>query len=135
MNWNAIKQIKAKHDCIPWKEFKQTTLVTLDGAPWRCLHASHDSPVFIITACCPYSLKIDGQANQYLHCLLKQYLDAEFPWATVQEIVGQSADKQWQELSWAVAGISKNQALGIGRLFHQWAIFVFDGKEKQVLRC
>jgi hypothetical protein len=55
--------------------------------------------------------------------------------ATTEEIVGQSADGQWRELSWAITGISEDQALEVGRVFHQWAIFKLDGKEKKVLQC
>jgi hypothetical protein len=91
--------------------------------------------LFVITACCPYSIDIDHQFNCELHELLHWHLSSEFPSASLEEIVGCSVDGQWQELSWAVTGISEDQALEVGRVFHQWAIFKLNGKESQVLRC
>jgi len=135
MIWTAIKRIKAKYDYIPWEEFEQTKFTTTDNKPWSCCHASLKLPLFVITACCPYSIDINHQANCELHGLLQWHLQSAFPLAITEEIVGRSADGQWKELSWAVTGINEDQALEVGRVFHQWAIFKFDGKEKQVLQC
>lgn len=134
-NWPLIKQIKVKHDYIPWAEFEQTTFITVNGQAWHYSKSLCQSPLFVITACCPYSIDIDCQSNRYLHQQLKQHLDSRFPLASSEEIIGRSADGQWQELSWAVTGIDKHQALAIGRMFHQWAIFSFDQGERLVLRC
>ena len=134
-NWPLIKQIKVKHDYIPWAEFEQTTFITANGQAWHYSESLCQSPLFVITACCPYSIDIDHQSNRHLHQQLKQHLDSRFPLASSEEIIGRSADGQWQELSWAVTGIDKHQALAIGRMFHQWAIFSFDQGERLVLRC
>jgi hypothetical protein len=130
--WTTIKRIKEKYDYVPWQEFEQTVFTTADGKPW---HYHYDSPLFVITACCPYSIDIDHQFNRELHELLQWHLNSTFPSASLQEIIGCSADGQWQEPSWAVAGISEDQALEAGRVFHQWAIFKLNGQERQVLRC
>lgn len=133
--WQLIKQVKAKHDYIPWNEFEQTTFTTVDGQAWHYNELLYQSPLFVITACCPYSIDIDHQCNYDLHQRLKQHLDLRFPLASIEEIIGRSVDGQWQELSWAVTGIDKHQALAMGRMFHQWAIFSFDQGERSVLRC
>ena len=130
--WGTIKRIKAKYDYVPWQEFERTVFTTTNGRPWLYCH---DSPLFVITACCPYSIEIDHQLNCELHQLLQWHLNSVLPSASLEEIVGCSADGQWEELSWAVTGISEDQALKVGRLFHQWAIFRLNGKERQVLRC
>ena len=134
-NWPLIKRIKVKHDYIPWAEFEQTTFTSVHGQAWHYSKSLCQSPLFVITACCPYSIDIDHQSNRHLHQQLKQHLDSRFPLASSEEIIGRSADGQWQELSWAVTGIDKHQALAIGRMFHQWAIFGFDQGERLVLRC
>jgi len=133
--WQLIKQVKAKHDYIPWNEFEQTTFTTVDGQAWHYNELLYQSPLFVITACCPYSIDIDHQCNYDLHQRLKQHLASRFPLASIEEIIGRSVDGQWQELSWAVTGIDKHQALAMGRIFHQWAIFSFDQGERLVLRC
>ena len=133
--WTFIRQIKEKYDYTPWKEFEETVFTTLDGEPWHCHHASCFSPLFVISACCPYSIQMDQEINCQVHKVLQWHLHSVFPSASLEEIIGQSKDGQWQELSWAVTGISEEQALEVGRVFHQWAIFKLDGKERQVLRC
>jgi hypothetical protein len=133
--WTAIKSLKAKYDYVPWEEFEQTVFTTTEGKPWHCHYALDTLPLFVITACCPYSIDIDHQFNCELHGLLQWHVRSAFPSASLEEIVGCSADGQWQELSWAVTGINEDQALEVGRVFHQWAIFKLNGKERQVLRC
>ena len=53
----------------------------------------------------------------------------------MEEVVGQSADGSWKELSWAVAGIDEEEAIALGRLFYQWAIFRFDDNGRTLLYC
>ncbi len=52
-----------------------------------------------------------------------------------EEVVGQSADGQWKEPSWAVYGITEGQALDLGRLYQQWAVFRWDDQGRRVLPC
>ena len=53
----------------------------------------------------------------------------------MEEIIGQSPDGSWKELSWAIVGISEQQAIGLGRLYYQWAIFRFDEEGRSILGC
>jgi hypothetical protein len=135
MIWQSLRRIKAKYDYIPWNEFERTVFTDINGHPWKGSHALHGNPLFVITACCPYSINIDRQLNSNLHDLLKWHLDLAFPLATKEAVVGHSEDGQWQEESWAVTGISEEDALSVGRLFHQWAIFSFNGNKRVVLAC
>jgi hypothetical protein len=135
MIWQALRRIKAKYDYIPWDKFEQTVFTDMNGQQWTNSNTSNESPLFIITACCPYSINIGHQLNSNLHNLLKWHLDLAFPLATKEAIIGHSEDGQWHEPSWAITGISEEDALSIGALFHQWAIFSFHGNDKLVLKC
>ena len=135
MIWQALRRIKAKYDYITWDEFEQTVFTDMNGRQWRNSNVSKESPLFVITACCPYSINIGHQLNSDLHDLLKWHLDSAFPLATKEAIIGRSEDGRWREPSWAITGISKEDALSIGALFHQWAIFSFHGDNKLVLKC
>jgi hypothetical protein len=135
MIWQTLRRIKAKYDYIPWDEFEQTVFTDMNGHQWSHSQASQENPLFVITACSPYSINIGSQLNSDLHELLKWHLDTSFPLAHKEAIIGCSEDGQWQEPSWAVTGVSKEDALSIGRLFHQWAIFSFNGSERLVLAC
>ena len=53
----------------------------------------------------------------------------------MEEVVGRSPDGSWQELSWAVVGISEQQAIDLGMLYYQWAIFRFDADERTIIDC
>jgi hypothetical protein len=52
-----------------------------------------------------------------------------------EEIIGQSPDKTWQEPCWAIYGVTERQALALGRLYWQWAVFRFDEQGRTVLAC
>lgn len=53
----------------------------------------------------------------------------------MEEVVGMAADGSWQEPSWAVSGISEEQAIALGQQYQQWAIFRFDEQGRTVVDC
>ena len=52
-----------------------------------------------------------------------------------EEIIGQSPSGQWQEPCWAIYNITEGQALALGRLYHQWAVFRWESNGKEVVAC
>jgi hypothetical protein len=110
--------------------FASTVLVDLQGKPWQ----PSSFPTFVITACCPFSEPLDDAANLSLHRSLQRRLQ-KLPGVSMEEIIGQSPDGSWKEPSWAVSGISEQQAIDLGRLYYQWAIFRFDEEGRSILGC
>lgn len=113
-----------------FQAFASTVLVNLQGKPWQ----PSSFPTFVITACCPFSEPLDEAANLALHRSLQKRFQ-KLPGVSMEEVVGRSPDGSWQELSWAVTGISEQQAIDLGRLYCQWAIFRFDEQSRAVLSC
>jgi len=125
--------------------FASTIIVNAQGKSWQpsCF------PTFVITACCPFSEPLDDAANLALHRSLQKRLQqlskASMPEQSsgrehqqmflMEEVVGMAPDGSWKELSWAVTGISEQQAIGLGTLYYQWAIFRFDEQGRTVLNC
>jgi hypothetical protein len=110
--------------------FASTVLVDLQGKPWQ----PSSFPTFVITACCPFSEPLDDAANLALHRSLQRRLQ-KLLGVSMEEIIGQSPDGSWRELSWAIVGISEQQAIDLGRLYYQWAIFRFDEEGRSILSC
>jgi hypothetical protein len=114
--------------------YDSAELVTINGKAWTP-SPSLSFPSFIITAFNPFSIKTSDKVNQRRHLELYQFLQNSFPSSFIEELVGQSKDKQWKETSLVVDKITTEEALVIGRAFYQWAIFCFDDKGKKVLPC
>jgi len=93
-------------------------------------------PCFVISACCPCSntSPLHRLLDAPLHESLCKHLE-KLPGAAYEEVVGQSPDGSWQEPSWAVYGINEEQAIALGRVYLQWAIFCFDEAGRVVLAC
>lgn len=111
-----------------WQAFAETKISIKKGQ-------SLPFPFFVISACNPLAVKLSWSDNQALHFALRRYLLSGFPRALLMEVVGHSAENQWEEPSWAIYGIDELQALAVGRLFWQLAIFRFDLKGRQLLSC
>lgn len=109
--------------------FESAIIVSPLGSPWE----PSSLPCFIVSACCPYSLPFDSARDSALHCEMKGWL--ELLEAHHEETIGQSPDNDWQEPCWAIYGITEGQALALGRLYYQWAVFRFDGQGRTVLAC
>jgi hypothetical protein len=109
--------------------FESAIIVSPSGSPWK----PSSLPCFVISACCPFSLPYDSARDSALHCEMKGLL--ELLKAPHEEIVGQSPDKTWQEPCWAIYGITEGQALALGRLYQQWAVFRWGSNGKEVVAC
>ena len=91
-------------------------------------------PLFIITAHNPYSIKTNS-INDALHECLQVYVAEHFPNAQWEEVVGHSKDGQWRETSLAISGISKDDAIAVGKHFAQWAVFSLDPNGLTIVLC
>ena len=115
-----------------WQAFERTIIVSpATGAPWA--PSSSSLPCFIVSACCPYSLPFDSARDSALHREMKGLL--ELLGAHYEEVVGQSPNKAWQEPCWAIYGITEGQALALGRLYQQWAVFRWRSNGREVIAC
>lgn len=115
--------------------FASAVVLNAQGLPYQ----PSSFPTFVISACCPFSEPLDDAANLALHRSLqkrlKKLLGRPQAQCTMEEVVGQSPDGSWKEISWAVTGISEEEAVGLGTLYYQWAIFRFDEQGRTVLNC
>ena len=89
------------------------------------------TPVFIITAWNPFSEVLDPEENDSRNLELQVAL-TELG-ATTRPAVGSSPSGDWAEESFAVTGIDRAEALGLGRRFGQHAIFEIATSEVRVL--
>lgn len=112
-----------------WQAFESTILVSPSGAPW----APSFLPCFVVSACCPYSLPFDSARDSARHRGMKDLL--ELLEAPHEELIGQSPDGNWQEPCWAIYGITEGQALALGRLYDQWAVFRWGSNGREVVAC
>lgn len=119
-------------ECSPSlkQAFAVTTIVDLKANKWK----PSVFPSFVISGACPFSSPLDQAVNGACHRALQRRLQL-IPGVSMEEVVGQSVDGSWKELSWAVAGIDEEEAIALGRLFHQWAIFRFDDNGRTLLYC
>jgi hypothetical protein len=83
-------------------------------------------PVHVITAYNPYGKRHPKLYNWLAHYLLRSCLFLRFPRAKAVEMIGHSECESWQEVSWAVNGLTLAQSLEIAKLFRQLAIFEID---------
>lgn len=114
----------------PLQAFASAVLVNAQGDPWQ----PSVLPTFVISACCPFSEPLDDAANLALHRSLQKRLQ-RLSEASMEEVVGRSPNGSWKELSWAVTGISEKEAVGLGTLYYQWAIFRFDENGRSLVKC
>jgi len=112
-----------------WQAFESAIIVSPLGSPWE----PSSLPCFIVSACCPFSLPFDPARDSALHRDLEGLL--KLLGAPHEEVVGQSPDGQWQEPCWAIYNITEGQALALGRLYWQWAVFRFNDQGRTVLAC
>jgi len=112
-----------------WQAFNSAIITSPTGSPWE----PSSLPCFIVSACCPFSQPFVASRDQVLHSSRETLLEGLA--GAYEEVVGQSADGQWKDPSWAIYGITEGQALDLGRLYQQWAVFRWDDQGRVVLAC
>lgn len=90
-------------------------------------------PCHVITAWNPDSLLTSADDNREANVRLEATIIRHG--GTVEPVVGRSSDNTWSEESFLVVGLSREQAVDIGRSFGQLAIFELDRHSVHVVRC
>lgn len=92
-------------------------------------------PVHIISAQNPYEQYLGETENTRRTEILGQYLQLYPSTNTLEPVVAQSSDPDatWEEDSWAVSGLSREQAVNIANLFQQRAIFELNHDEIYII--
>ena len=92
-------------------------------------------PVHIISAQNPYEQYLGEIENTRRTEILGQYLQLYPSTNTLEPVVAQSSDPDatWEEDSWAVSGLSREQAVNIANLFQQRAIFELNHDEIYII--
>ena len=90
-------------------------------------------PCHVITAWNPDSVPTSGEKNDAANDQLEATIIRRG--GTVEPVVGRSSDNTWSEDSFLVVGVSREQAVDIGRSFGQLAIFELDRHSVHVVRC
>jgi hypothetical protein len=102
----------------------------IDGAPEGRAPAE---TLAIITAWNPADLRpmhaVNERANERLADAIERLGFAHRP------ALGRSVDGRHTEPSFAVAGISRTEAVALGRRYAQAAVFFWDGKRARILSC
>ncbi|MBU6330499.1 MAG: DUF3293 domain-containing protein, partial [Acidobacteria bacterium] len=109
--------------------------VEIDGEWVGAEDAAHvlSRPLFVITAWNPYSEKMSAKANAVANRELRRRLLAMD--ATVRPAIGTDPNSDWSEESFAVEGIGRKKARGLGKEFGHHAIFELTREEQIVLGC
>ena len=88
--------------------------------------------IHVISGCNPGYRETD-EANALRHIHMEQCLREVG--ADPQSAIGMSPDGSWVEPSWAVTGLTRDQACAVGREFGQVAVFEIDARRIHVVRC
>ena len=88
--------------------------------------------VYVISGCNPGFREADD-VNERRHGLLEARLNELG--VTPRPAVGLSPDESWIEPSWAVVGLTRDQACDVGWEFGQVAVFEIDSRQIHVVRC
>lgn len=123
-----------------WDAYSKTEIISADDPSVVLVGpASTDlpakPPVHVISAQNPYEQYLGEDENARRTQILGDYLKLFKEVTYLGKVVGRSSDPQadWEEESWAVSGMSRNQALEVGRLFQQRAIFELANEEVAVV--
>lgn len=88
-------------------------------------------PVHVITAHNPYEQKLSVQDNDQRNSVLLKKLEELH--VEIKQVIGLSPDQKWQEASYAVQDLSREQACAIAQDFQQRGIFELADKEVLVI--
>ncbi len=117
-----------------WVIYINSYIVDLNDRVWagpNAIDLPIEPPIHILTACNPFDRKLSEQENtkrnQSLHLKLKN-LEVD-----ITDVIGRSANYNWQEPSFAVTGLRRSQACHMANEFQQRAIFEIDHQELCVI--
>lgn len=89
-------------------------------------------PIHVITACNPFEKKLSAEENlQRNHLLLQRLQPLKI---AIKTVVGSSPNGDWQEPSFAIAGLSRARACELANVFGQRGIFELTHEELLVIK-
>ena len=88
-------------------------------------------PIHIITACNPFEQVLTDDENQKRNSALEEILNARN--LKYESVIAKSTKGSWQEISFAIHGLSRVQACELASQFEQRAIFEIDNEELHVI--
>ncbi len=88
-------------------------------------------PIHVITACNPFEQVLADEENQKRNDVLKEILNTRN--LKYESVIGKSTIGSWQEISFAIHGLSRAQACELASQFEQRAIFEIDNEELHVI--
>lgn len=91
------------------------------------------SPIHVITAWNPGNERPTDEMNQKANALLRE--DLRVLSDNVFQAIGKDPSSDHAEKSWAVTGISDEDAIALGARYRQVAIFRLDAEYQTVLNC
>lgn len=92
-----------------------------------------NTPVHVITACNPFGELLSDEDNKQRNQLLLNEL-CEFD-ITLKPVLGHSPSKHWQEQSFAIFGLTREQACEIGTKYDQKGIFELNNDKLLVIEA
>ena len=90
-----------------------------------------EPPIHVITACNPFEQVLTDDENQKRNSALEEILNARN--LKYESVIGKSTKDSWQEISYAIHGLSRVQACELAFQFEQRAIFEIDNEELHVI--
>lgn len=124
-----VRRLLADREAV-WTAYCETEIISTEG-PSTVLTGSGatrlpiSTPVHVISAQNPYEDFLGEEENSRRTEILGKYLRSMSEAKYLTRVIGRSADLNsiWEEDCWAVSGLTRSQAVEIGRLFQQRAIF------------
>ena len=93
----------------------------------------HDAVVHVITAWNPASSQVHADTNAEADAALRGLLlEAE---VAHERCTGSNPDGSWREEGWVVVGLSRHEAVSLGRRFGQDAIYEATAEELLIVWC
>ena len=119
-----------------WDVYISSYIVDLNGNIWsgpQAISLPLQIPIHVITACNPHEEKLSTQDNHSLNQTLQQQLSIRN--VQYEFVIGCSSDMDWQEASFAIFGLQRNEACQLGSAFQQRGIFELTNSEMLALDC
>jgi hypothetical protein len=124
-----VRQLLVDREAV-WTAYCETEIISTESPPtvFAGLGAKRlpmSTPAHVISAQNPYEQFLGEEENFRRTEILGKYLRSKPEVEDLVRVFGRSADPNstWEEECWAVSGLNRSQAVEIGRLFQQRAIF------------
>jgi hypothetical protein len=136
---SRVRELLVDREAV-WTAYCETEIVSAENPPKVFAGSGArempiSTPAHVISAENPYEHFLGEEENSRRTNILEKYLRSRPEAKDLVRVFGRSAypNSIWQEECWAVSGLTRSQALEIGRLFQQRAIFELTEEEIMVI--